>query len=59
MSGGVRGDLRVKVRASPKGVPHPSSALQLVGLPLEQAGTSLQNGVHHPFPSVPPLTTRC
>ncbi len=41
-SGGVRGDLRITVRASPKGVPHPSSAPQPVGLPLERAGTSAE-----------------
>ncbi len=53
VSGGVRGDLRVIVRASPRGVPHPSSAPQPVGLPLERL-RPLQNRVHHPFPSVAP-----
>ncbi len=43
-SGGVRGDLRITVRASPRGVPHPSSAPQPVGLPLERAGTSAEQG---------------
>ncbi len=43
-SGGVRGDLRITVRASPRGVPHPSSAPQPVGLPLERAGTSAERG---------------
>ncbi len=33
-SGGVRGDLRITVRASPRGVPHPSSTPQPVGLPF-------------------------
>ncbi len=58
VSGGVRGDLRVTVRASPRGVPHPSSAPQPVGMPLEGLGP-LQNRVHHPYPSVLPLMTRC
>ncbi len=40
VSSGVRGDLRVTVRASPRGVPHPSNAPQPVGLPLERSGTS-------------------
>ncbi len=44
MSGGVRGDFRITVRASPRGVPDPSSALQPVGLPLERAGTSAEQG---------------
>ncbi len=39
-SGGVRGDLRITVRASPSGVPHPSSTLQLVELPKERAWPS-------------------
>ncbi len=39
-SGGVRGDLRIMVRASPSGVPHPSSTLQLVELPKERAWPS-------------------
>ncbi len=43
-SGGVRGDLRITVRASPRGVPHPSSTPQPVGLPLERAGTSAERG---------------
>ncbi len=43
-SGGVRGDLRITVRASPRGVPHASSAPQPVGLPLERAGTSAERG---------------
>ncbi len=38
------GDLRVTVRASPRGVPHPSSTLQLVGLLLERAGISAERG---------------
>ncbi len=57
-SGGVRGDLRITVRASPRGVPHPSSAPQPVGCCWNGLGP-LQSGVHHPFPSVLPLTTRC
>ncbi len=52
-SGGVRGDLRITVRASPRGVPHPSSAPQPVGLPLERAGTSAERGTP-PVPSVLP-----
>ncbi len=44
VSGGVRGDLGVTVRASPRGVPHPSSTLQLVGLLLERAGISAEPG---------------
>ncbi len=43
-SGGVRSDLRVTVRASPRGVPHPSSTPQPVGLPLDRAGTSAEQG---------------
>ncbi len=43
-SGGVRGDLRITVRASPRGVPHPSSTPQPVVLPLERAGTSAEQG---------------
>ncbi len=45
----VRGGLRITVRASPSGVPHPSST----PLPVEL------DRVHHVFPSVPPLMTRC
>ncbi len=44
VSGGVRGDLRVTVRASPRGVPHPSSTLQLVGMLLERAEISAEPG---------------
>ncbi len=40
-SGGVRGDLRSTVRASP---PHPSSTLQPVELPKEHAGPSAGRG---------------
>ncbi len=43
-SGGVRGDLRITVMASPRGVPHPSSTPQPVGVPLERAGTSAERG---------------
>ncbi len=32
------------MRASPRGVPHPSSAPQPVGVPLERAGTSEELG---------------
>ncbi len=39
-SGGVRGDLRITVRASSSGVPHPSSTPQPVELPTERAGPS-------------------
>ncbi len=42
----------------PRGVPHPSSAPQPVGLPLERAGTSAERGTP-PVSSVLPLTTRC
>ncbi len=52
VSGGVRGDLRVIVRASPRGVPHPSSAPQPVGLPLERAATSAEQGT-------PPFSFSC
>ncbi len=43
-SGGVRGDLRITVRASPSGAPHPSSTLQPVELPKECAGPSAGRG---------------
>ncbi len=44
VSSGVRGDLRVTVRASSRGVHHPSSTPQPVGWPLERAGTSAEQG---------------
>ncbi len=56
-SGRVRGDLRITVRASPSGVPLPSSTPQLAGVPLDRTGP-LQSWVLHPFPSVLPLMTR-
>ncbi len=43
-SGGVRGDLRITVRASPSGATHPSSTLQPVELPKERAGPSAGRG---------------
>ncbi len=43
-SGGVRGDLRITVRAFPSGVPHPSSTPQPVGVPLDRAGISAERG---------------
>ncbi len=43
-SGGVRVDLRITLRASPSGVPHPSSTPQPVGVPLDWAGTSAERG---------------
>ncbi len=58
VSGGVRGELRVTVRASPRGVPHPSSTPQPVGLPLERAGTSAERGTL-PVSFGASLTTRC
>ncbi len=58
VSGGVRGDLRITVRASPRGVLHPSNAPQPVGLPLEQTGTSAEWGTL-PVSFGAPLTTRC
>ncbi len=51
VSGGVKGDLRVTVRASPRGVLHPSSAPQPVGLPLERAGTSAERGTPPYWPN--------
>ncbi len=44
-SGGVRGDLRITVRASPRGVPHPSSTPQPVVLPLPLGELSLSPGM--------------
>ncbi len=43
-SGGVRGDLRITVRASPSGVPHPSSTPQPAGVPLVRTGASTEWG---------------
>ncbi len=43
-SGGVRGDLRITVRASPSGVPHPSSTPQPAGEPLVRTGASTEWG---------------
>ncbi len=57
-SGRVRGDLRITVRASPSGVPHPSSTPQPAGVPLDRTGASAEWGTP-PFPSVLPLMTRC
>ncbi len=53
-SGGVRGDLRVTVRASPRGVPHPSSSQQPERLPLDRAGTSAERGTPPVSFSAPP-----
>ncbi len=57
-SGGVRGDLRITVRASTSGVSHPSGTPQPAGYHWFGLGPLL-SGVPHPFPSVPPLMTRC
>ncbi len=43
-SGGVRGDLRITVRASPSGVPHPSRTQQPAGVPLVRTGASTEWG---------------
>ncbi len=43
-SSGVRGDLRITVRASPSGVPHPSSTPQPAGVPLIRTGASAEWG---------------
>ncbi len=43
-SSGVRGDLRITVRASPSGVPHPSSTPQPAGVPLVRTGASTEWG---------------
>ncbi len=43
-SGRVRGDLRITVRASPSGVPHPSSTPQPAGVPLDRTGASAEWG---------------
>ncbi len=55
-SGGVRGDLRITVRASPSGAPHPSSTPQPGGYRWFGLGPLL-SGVPHPFPSALPLMT--
>ncbi len=52
------GDLRITVRASPSGVPHPSSSPQLAGVPLDRAGTSAVRGTP-PDSYCAPLMTRC
>ncbi len=43
-SGGVRGDLRITVRASPSGVSHPSGTPQPAGVPLVRTGASAEWG---------------
>ncbi len=43
-SGRVRGDLRITVRASPSGVPHPSSTPQPAGVPLDRTRVSAEWG---------------
>ncbi len=43
-SGGVRGDLRITVRASPSGGSHPSGAPQPAGVPLVRTGASAEWG---------------
>ncbi len=43
-SGGVRGDLRITVRASPSGGSHPSGTPQPAGVPLVRTGTSAEWG---------------
>ncbi len=43
-SGGVRGDLRITVRASPSGGSHPSGTPQLAGVPLVRTGASAEWG---------------
>ncbi len=57
-SGGVRGDLRITVRASPEEFLTPQALRSRWGCRWNGLGP-LQSGVHHPFPSVLPLTTRC
>ncbi len=56
-SGGVRGYLRVTVRASPREFLTPQ-ALRSRWVCCWSGLGPLQNGVHHPFPLVLPLTTR-
>ncbi len=43
-SGGVRGDLRIRVRASPSGVRPPSGTPQPAGVPLVRTGASNEWG---------------
>ncbi len=43
-SGRVKGDLRITVRASSSGVPHPSSTPQPAGVPLDRTGASAEWG---------------
>ncbi len=43
-SGGVRGDLRITVRASPSGGSHPSGTPQPAGVPLVRTGASAEWG---------------
>ncbi len=43
-SGGIRGDLRITVRASPSGGSHPSGTPQPAGVPLVRTGASAEWG---------------
>ncbi len=47
-------DLRITVRASPSGVPHPSSTPQPVGVPLDRTGASAEWGTPHVSFGAPP-----
>ncbi len=58
VSGGVRGDLRVTVRASPEEFLTPQALRSRWDCCWSGLGP-LQNGVHRPFPSVPPPTSSC
>ncbi len=53
-SGGVRGDLRITVRASPSGAPHSSSTPQPAGVPLVRTGASTEWGTPPVSFSAPP-----
>ncbi len=57
-SGGVRGDLRITVRL-PQEESLTPQALRSRWVCRWNGLGPLQSGVHHPFPSVLPLTTRC
>ncbi len=53
-SGRVRGDLRITVRTSPSGVPHPSSTPQPAGVSLDRTGASAEWGTPHVSFGAPP-----
>ncbi len=50
----AKGDLRITVRASPSGDPHPSSTPQPAGVPLDRTGTSAEWGTPCVSFSAPP-----